>query len=244
MTHLKILASLVLVTFLGSCANAPLTEAEKAEVDNIAVVSFFGDQMPMTFLGTTVFQNEKTDIDVTPWKLRQVFKDAMIKETKKHGKRYTEVTFDRKIVADALKQGNTPTNRLLNKQENEMNEYLLSTALAKGAKFLWIIRPSAHPYYPEQTGYGLFCRAPVTSAGEWHSYLSFHAALWDTTKGIKVYQGAINPEMMKTLSGKVCRESKKFSSKKFAEQFRPSLVKMLQDSAGLLNQWSGLAPKP
>lgn len=235
---------LILSLFLvHSCANTALNENQKAAVNDIAVVSFFGDQMPMTFLGKTVFQNEKTDVHVPKWNVNQIFKDALIKETKKSGKRYKEITFDRKKVNAAIKEGNTTKNRLLNQADDEMNDYLLTTAKIKGAKFLWIIRPAAHPYYPEQTGYGLFCRAPAGHAGEWHSYLSFHAALWDVNQAKKIYQGAVNPEIMKTLSGKVCSESKKYNPRLFAEQFKNSIFKMLQKSAGLINEWSGLAPE-
>ena len=163
--------------------------------------------------------------------------------TDRNGRTYKEITFDRRKVREALKLGDTTKNRLLNQQENEMNEYLLTTAKAKGAKFLWIVRPASHPYYPEQTGYGLFCRAPAGHVGEWHSYLSFHAALWDVNEQKKIYQGAVNPEIMKTLSGKVCSESKKYNPRTFAEQFKSSIFKMLQQSAGLLNEWSGLTPE-
>lgn len=188
---------LAIVFILGGCANAPLTQSQIDSVNNIAVVSLLGDEMSMTLLGSTIFQNDKTDINVTKWNLRQSFKEAMIKETKKNGKTFLDIKFDREKVTKAMKKKKDTQNRLMNQDENQINEYLLKTAAAGGAKFLWIISPSAHPYYPEQTGYGIFCRAPAGSTGEWHSYLSFHAALWDTTKEVKVYQGAVNPEMMK-----------------------------------------------
>lgn len=241
---MKFALNVFLLALLHSCASGPLNEAQKAEVNDVAVVSFLEDRMPITYLGSTIFQNEKTDVDVPQWSINQTLKDAIAKETKKNGRVYREIKFDKLKARAALKESDTTRNRLLNMQEKEMNQLLFTTAREKGAKFLWIIKPAAHPYYPEQTGFGLFCRAPLGSAGEWHSYLSFQAALWDVTTAKKVFQGGINPELMKTLSGKVCREIKKYSAKRFAELFKSSFTKMLQDSAVLLNQWSGLSPKP
>lgn len=238
----SLLSCLSFLILLG-CSSAPLSETQLSVINNIAVVSFLDDAMPVTLLGTTVFQNEKLDVKVPKWKVNQTFKDAMIKQIRAQKRTYKEVAFDLNKAEKARKSGDTAKNRLLNQDETKMNDYLLTTAKNKGADYLWIIRPSSHPYYPEETGYGLFCRAPTGSAGEWHSYLSFHAALWDVHSHKKLYQGAVNPEVMKTLSGKVCREAKKYRPEVFAEMFRPAILKMLQESAVLFNQWSRLSPK-
>jgi len=241
MKHFSLaLLSLVLM----ACSTKSLTETEKAEVNDIAVVTFLDNKMPVTYIGSTLFNNEKTDVKVTKWKLNDVLKQAMLKETTRAGRRYIELPIDLKEIKAITKKNKHPTLRLMDQHDNEVNAYLLKQAAKKGVKYLWVIRPAAHPYYPEQTGYGLFCRAHLTVDSEWHSYLSFQAVLWDVQGDTKVYQGGINPEVMKTKSADACKTVKGSEAIKFAERFKEPVTKMLQNSAGMLYQWAGLAPEP
>ena len=239
-SYFKILAILAVLT---SCATAPLSESQIAEIDDIAFASFLEDEMPVTLLGSTVFNNEKYDVNLKGWNVNQTLKDAMIREIKKMGKTYKDVRFNDATTEAASRRGNTTRNRILNKQQDERNSYLMSSALGQGAKYLWIIQPSSHPYYPEHMGLGMFCRAPMGSAGDWQSYLLFHASLWDLKSNKKVFQHAINPETMSKMSGRPCAEIKKMKLQKFAESFRPQLLKLLQDTPALLGKASGLSPK-
>lgn len=237
---LKLSSFFSVLVLVASCTTNPLSEAQKADINDIAFASFLEDEMPVTLLGPTVFKNENYKVNLRGWKVNQTLKEAMVAEIKKMKKNFKEVKFDDATTQAASRRGNTTRNRILNKQQDERNRYLMSTALAQGAKYLWIIQPSSHPYYPEHMGLGLFCRASLGSDGDWQAYLLFHASLWDLRANKKIFQQAINPEVMSKLTGRHCDELKKGKLPKFAESFKADLLELLRKTPHHLAKASGL----
>jgi hypothetical protein len=129
---------------------------------------------------------------------------------------------------------------MLGTTDEEVNEYLFSTALSQGANYLFVFHPIKSDNFPHPKGFGLFCRSAFGTKGDWQAYTLFHVALWDLKAKSKVYQTAFNPEDIGFKSGKACDDIKSTTPEKFVSAFKEQFQTLAKKSAQMTLNKSGL----
>ena len=232
---------LIFSVALVGCATTPLNEAKKDSVNNVATAVLFDDTLPVAYVGTTIFNNADSKVNISSWNLNSIVTREIETGLKSIGKTYKPVSFDKQKIKTAIESGDTALNRFVGDPNKELNEYLFSSAVSQGAKYLFVFQPIKHdnfPHYPK--GLGLFCRSAFGTKGDWEAYSLFHVALWDLTTKEKVYQTAFSPADTALKSGKPCDELKNTSPEKFATLFKGQFQEIAKKSADMTLKKSGL----
>ncbi len=235
------LSFLTATLFLFGCSTAPLTKDQKSNVNNVATAVLFDDSLPVAYIGTTIFNNNESKVNIAGWNLNGIVTQEINEGLKSIKKTLKPVAFNKQKIKSAMETGDTAMNRFLGDPDKNLNEYLLSTALNQGAKYLFVFLPIAHGnfhLYPK--GFGLYCRTAFGIKGDWEAYSLFHVALWDLTTKKKVFQTAIAPNETAFKSDKSCEEIEKTTPEKFAALFKKQFQDIAKKSADLTLKQSGL----
>ncbi len=234
----------VIIFLLAGCATTPLDETKKRNVNHVASAILFDEELPVVYVGTTIFNNTDSKVDTKSWGLNKIMENEIESGIKSIGKTYKHIKLDRQKIQAAIESGDTPLKRFAGDPNKEVNEYLFTSALNQGAKYLFIFRPSKSdnfPHYPK--GMGLFCRSAFGTKGDWEAYSLFHVALWDLSTREKVYQTGFSPADTAIKSGKPCEELSKYSPDKFAMLFQDQFQELARQSAKMTLKKSGLLVK-
>lgn len=238
---MKILFLFASVSILISgCAMGPVDEAKKQEINNVGVALLFEDTIPVVYMGTTIFNNKDNRVDISSWKLNEIILGEMESGLKSSGKTFKKLNFDTNKVKESLASGDTGYKRMLGTTDEEVNEYIFSTAVSQGASYLFVFHPIKSENHPQPKGFGLFCRSRFGSKGDWHAYALFHVALWDLKTKSKIFQTAFDPNDIGFESGKPCEEIKTTTVDKFAVLFKEQLQVLAKKSAQMTLKKSGL----
>jgi hypothetical protein len=142
----------------------------------VAVVAAMPDRFEGTYIGTTVFNNERYSVDVPGWNLQQVAESAALDRLKeKH-----------KLNAAVPAIGNEPLAAASRPQDPlgaSRIEPLLAAAKSQGFDTLIVILPGESPNAPEfkaGTGYGVRGFAGMVNAC---AYTSLYVGVYSTTTG-------------------------------------------------------------
>ncbi len=241
MKNLTYLFSVFLICV--GCATTPLNEAKRQEVNNVGAAILFNEELPISTIGTTIFNNEKSKVNIAAWNLNEITANEISNQFKSINKTYKKINFDKAKVKAAIESGNTLAKQYLGTTEDELNAYLFETASNQGAEYLFIFKPIKSDNFPHPKGFGLFCRNPFGMKGDWQAYNLFHVALWDLKTKSKVYQTAFNPEELDYKSGKPCMEAKGSTPEKFALSFKDQFQQLAKKSAQVTIKSSGLIAK-
>lgn len=172
--------NLFLLLLLGACANmGPLDQKKVGQVDKVGLVYAVGDDLHVLNQGLTVFDNKTTDLDVANWGLAGIAFDELASRLKSEGKTAVPLTTDADLAKDVRKEGDF--------------KKAMDAARAQGARYVLILTPARHDYYPYPEGASLFCREVMGFDGKWQMQLQLHAALWDVEKKEKIYQTVYLP---------------------------------------------------
>ncbi len=240
-----VLCFLLLTVSVGltGCAT-PLTGAQKDNVNNVAAIAVYNDTLSVAYIGTTVFSNTLTKVDVSSWGLDSIVDQAMKAGLESVGKTYKPVPFDRQKISAAIESGNTALNRLAGTQYDALNDYLFSTAASHGAQYLFVFLPVRLSRLPEPPeGLGLYCRSFMGLKGDWEGTSVFSINLWDLTTKENIYSELIRPRDTIFSGGKPCDALDSTTPEKFAALFMENFRAISQDSATLALKNSGLLAK-
>lgn len=228
---------------LTGCAT-PLTGAQKDNVNNVAAIAVYNNTLSVAYIGTTVFSNTLTKVDVSSWGLDSVVDQAMTAGLQSVGKTYKPIPFDRQKMSAAIESGNTALNRLAGTQYDALNDYLFSTAASHGAQYLFVLLPVRLSHLPEPPeGLGLFCRSFMGLKGDWEGASVFSINLWNLTTKEIIYSELIKPRDTIFSGGRPCAELDSTTPEKFAALFMENFRAISKESATLALRNSGLLAK-
>ena len=232
-----------LLLFCAGCATTPLNEAKRQEVNNVGAAVLFNEELPLAYVGTTIFNNEKNKVNIAGWNLNEIVSNEISSQFKSINKTYKKINFDKAKVNAAIQSGNTVMKQYLGTTEDELNNYLFETASNQGAEYLFIFKPIKSDNFPHPKGFGLFCGGAFGAKGDWQAYNLFHVALWDLKTKSKIYQTAFTPNELDYKSGKPCVEAKGSTPEKFALGFKDQFQQLAKKSAQMTIKSSGLIAK-
>ena len=98
----KFLLSITTLFFMG-CSLAPLNDAEKKQIDQVGAAIILDDVLKLSYVGTTVFDNENAALNVSSWNLNSVIAQEFSTELKSVGKTYKSLSFDKQKIKAAIK---------------------------------------------------------------------------------------------------------------------------------------------
>jgi len=161
--YLASLSSLVFMLLLSGCATMGADKmAIKPQGTKVAVVSLMGNQMHIQHVGTTVFTNQKRDVDVEPWGIDQQIEDkanALISASNKFSVVKAQLA-DYRQQFGSLEQNFWTGNRKYPRQA----EAIKALAAASDAELVVMITPAEYgdvffSTNQQVSGYGIYQRS-------------------------------------------------------------------------------------
>lgn len=209
----------------------PLKPEVRSKIKTLGVISEFPNTLDVNYIGSTIFNNENKEVDISVWNLNKIIKSKLQKDLKSAGITYREVQLDKDRMLEAVKEGQKTKNKLLGHREDKfVYEYFVQAAKEQGVDYVLIFLPSRHDNFPGHApGFALHCRSFLGSKGNWLAYSIFMANIMDTNKNTYVYGNAITPNDTGIKSDKACAEAgndKLAFANSFKEDFQKIAVNM------------------
>ena len=185
---MRALLGLALIAFVAGCATVGVERVEQLKPGTrVAVLSVMGDRLAVRHVGTTVFQNERRDVDVPQWQIDRSTENAAARLIGTGG-RFKVVTAD---TTDARRRaGKMATGFFSGPQLQGGPQSVAAFAKQAGADYVLVIAPNpiGDPFMGTNqsfAGYGIYQRGfmGTRNAG---NFLTLRVVLHDGRSGDEV----------------------------------------------------------
>lgn len=240
--HIFIAAFFIL---LMGCASKPLTQEKIKDIREVHVASLLGDEVPLRFIGTTVYNNQDIYAQVGNWTVNQFIVSEMSKNLASKKIKVKLFAFDKQKAREVHSQANSGVGSLfVPENDDKTRDFLVQEAARKNVKFLiTITRMSSDNFALYPSGFGLFCRAPFGLKGEAQAYGMYGLQLWDVSTKERLFYTYFTPESSAVKTGKSCEDLAKkkpeaiaTDSKKYLEESFSRTVRVALEESGLLEK--------
>lgn len=186
---MKRIIALLLMIFLTGCATVGVEQVEKMQAGTKVVpLSLLGNILAIRHVGTTVFQNEWRDLDVSDWQIDN-FSEAAAARIIRDGHKFVAIEAETKEAR--ANAGKLVTDFWTSKVGLQNGpDSVIKLATMTGADYILIIGPVqiGDPFFGTNqsfSGYGIYQRS-IFSSKNAVNYLAMQVALLDGKTGAEV----------------------------------------------------------
>ncbi len=221
--------------FACGCASTSFDKNKMASINDIGVLAIFDDQLPISYIGTTVLSNKDFSADVSKWSINQTLVSSARAELGQMNKKTFSIALDMQKVQQAKSQAKSLKDIYLGNRYQELQQYVLSEAEKQGAQYVFVMHPMSHENFPQyKPGFGLFCRAPLTAKGDLEVYSLIRAEIWNVkTKEVEA-RALITPADAVFKTGKTCEEAQQMAPEKLAALYKEQVMAVVKRSVDII----------
>ena len=221
--------------FSFGCASKSFDKNKMASINDIGVIAIFDDQMPISYVGTTVLSNKDFSADVSKWSINQTLVNSARAELGQMNKKTFTITLDNQFVQQAKTQAKSLKDIYLGNRYQELQQYVLAQGEKQGAQYVFVMHPMSHDNFPQyKPGFGLFCRAPLAAKGDLEVYSLIRAEIWNVkTKEVEA-RALITPADAAFKTGKTCEEAQQMAPEKLAALYKEQVMAIVKRSVDII----------
>lgn len=242
---IRLIVLFPLILFLGACASKPLAQEKIKDIREIQVASLLSDDVPLRFVGTTVFDNQDIHAQVNGWTVNQFIASEMNKNLAAKKIKVKLFAFDKKKAQQVHEESNKGVGSLfVPENDDKTRDFLVEEAARKNVKYLiTITRMTSDNFALYPSGFGVFCRAPFGMKGDAQAYGMYGLQLWDVSAKERLFYTYFTPESSTVKTGKSCEalakkgpETAALEAKKYVEESFSRTVRIALEESGLVEK--------
>jgi hypothetical protein len=212
---MKKITRLVTILFLfiaiTNCAHQTLKPEEKSKIKELGIIQLFDDTLPVSYVGTTIFNNKANSANISAWDLPNLIQEDIKKNLSSVGIKVKSVKIDADAIKAANEKDNTITNKTFGTPGKYVDAYLSQAAKDQNVDYLLVLKPlHGHDNFPGFAGgFAMHCRSAFGAQGEWKAYSMYSVSIWNTITKKRVFGTAYTPNDTGVDIGKKCDEADK-----------------------------------